>query len=192
MKCSAVNLEDLLPFFKMYRIWVSGKDPISSDTHPNCLLFRTIALDALLDVHSAVACMKEQTTLVPKVTAFTRLVLDIREGTKNHSVGSRAFLLDTLGTTVAPVLSLNCFSVAEVLEEENAFSLSLSRFYLCTFLTCLELHESNFEHFPLVNHWLQSPSFSITTFTFPFAFSFNECSTCGRVIPRIEISIFCL
>ena len=135
MKCSAVSLEDLLPFFKMYRIWVSGKDPISSDTHPNCLFVSYHCTGCLagcqlcfcpLVRRIAVACMKEQTTLVPKVTAFTRLVLDIREGAKNHSVGSRAFLLGTLGTTVAPVLSLNCFSVAEVWEEENAFALSLS------------------------------------------------------------------
>ena len=70
---------------------------------------------------------------------LNRLVLDIREGAKNHSVGSRSFLLDTLGTTGAPFLSLNCFSVAEVLEEENAFALSLSLSLAFTFAPFLHV-----------------------------------------------------
>ena len=68
-------LEDLLSSFKMCRTCVFGKNSISENPHHNCSIFRTIAIDDLPGAHSvscpfvgqiAVACMKEQTTLVPK------------------------------------------------------------------------------------------------------------------------------
>ena len=68
-------LEDLLPFFRMDLSCFSGKELISRDTHPGFLMLRTIARNALTDLHVLIvflfglllspACKKEH--LSPKL-----------------------------------------------------------------------------------------------------------------------------